>query len=195
MPEYLKSEIQMRIPTSTPCLPVIVDHESEIAEAKNDSVNSTHLAEIDRNDVLVMPATPAAESKRVLPSHREVRNGKTARIAIQSKGRIRLLQMIDLVSVHAQGNYVLLQLQTGSHLVRGSISTVAQKLEPYGFIRIHRSVLINSTHVEEVRSLRAGEYGLRVRPGQTYRVGRRYNKNLPVLAELWLGSEPGNGRV
>jgi DNA-binding LytR/AlgR family response regulator len=196
MSEYARSGIQMEIATSTPILPITVDIRREIANAKNESVNSRQVAgAIDTGDMLATPAIRGAESKRALPLLREAFNAKTARIAIQSKGRIRLLQSIDLVSVHAQGNYVLLQLQTGSHLVRGSISTMADKLEPYGFIRIHRSVLINSTHVEEVRSLPTGEYGLRVGPGKTYRVSRRYTKNLPLLAELWLGSEPGNGRA
>jgi DNA-binding LytR/AlgR family response regulator len=196
MSEYPRSEIQMEIATSAPILPVTVDIECETANTENDSINSRQVTgATDTGDMLATPAIRVGESKRSLPPHREVLNRKAARIAIQSKGRIRLLQSIDLVSVHAQGNHVLLQLQTGSHLVRGSISTMAEKLEPYGFIRIHRSVLINSTHVEDVRSLPTGEYGLRVGSGKTYRVSRRYTKNLPLLAELWLGSEPGNGRV
>jgi DNA-binding LytR/AlgR family response regulator len=186
----------MEIATSAPILPVTVDIECETANTENDSINSRQVTgATDTGDMLATPAIRVGESKRSLPPHREVLNRKAARIAIQSKGRIRLLQSIDLVSVHAQGNHVLLQLQTGSHLVRGSISTMAERLEPYGFIRIHRSVLINSTHVEDVRSLPTGEYGLRVGSGKTYRVSRRYTKNLPLLAELWLGSEPGTGRV
>jgi DNA-binding LytR/AlgR family response regulator len=65
---------------------------------------------------------------------------------------------------------------------------MAEKLEPYGFIRIHRSVLINSTHVEEVLLL-TGEYSVRIRPGRSFRVSRRYAKNLRLLADLWLGAE------
>jgi DNA-binding LytR/AlgR family response regulator len=195
MSECPRSELRMQTPTARLRFPVILDDECGIVDAESTSVDSRHNSDaIDRNEVLAMPAVGAPGLKRALPPD-PAPNGKTARIAIHSKGRIRLLEPVDLVSVHAQGNYVLLQLQTGSHLFRGSISTMAEKLEPYGFIRIHRSVLINSTHVEGVRSLPTGEYGLRLRPGKTYTVGRRYARNLRFLAELWLGAEPGSGRA
>jgi DNA-binding LytR/AlgR family response regulator len=190
MSECPRSEFHIQTATARPRLPVIASDDSGIVEAKDDSVDSRqHPGTIDKTDVLAFPVIRAAESKRALPQHQEVPGRKTARIAIRSKGRIRFLQPIDLISVHAQGNYVLLELKTCSRLLRGSISTMAGKLEPYGFIRIHRSVLINSAHVEEVLSLPTGEYGLRVQAGRTYRVGRRYAKNLPFLAELWLGAD------
>jgi len=194
MSECSRSEIQMQVVTSRPCLAAIAENGCEIVNAKNNGANVVRVPDAtDRNDVLAIPVVRTAESRRAVPPHREILNGKSARIATQSKGRIRLLESMDLVSVQAQGNYVLLQLQTGSHLVRGSISIMAEKLEPYGFVRIHRSALINSAHVEEVRSLPTGEYGLRIRSGKTYRVSRHYAKNLRLLAELWLGSEPGRG--
>ena len=65
------------------------------------------------------------------------------RVAIKVKGRILFINPGDVVAVHADGNYVLLQRDSSSYLLRESISVVAQKLEPYGFIRIHRSVLVN----------------------------------------------------
>lgn len=37
------------------------------------------------------------------------------------------------------------------------------KLEPYGFVRIHRSILINPLFVEEIWPFTTGEYGLRIK--------------------------------
>lgn len=74
-----------------------------------------------------------------------------AKIAIKTKGRILFIDPTEVNAVEAQGNYVLLQQQSGSHLLRGSISTLAEKLEPYGFIRIHRSVLVNTSFVQELQ--------------------------------------------
>ena len=39
---------------------------------------------------------------------------------------------------------------------------MVEKLEPYGFIRIHRSVVVNISAVEEIQPLPTGEYELRV---------------------------------
>ncbi|MGD1021655.1 MAG: LytTR family DNA-binding domain-containing protein [Candidatus Sulfotelmatobacter sp.] len=112
---------------------------------------------------------------------------QSRKIAIKAKGRILFIDPGEVVSVHAEGNYVLLKKESGSYLLRESVSDVASKLEPYGFIRIHRSVLVNASFVEEIRPLPTGDYGLRIRSGEEYTVTRTYKKNLRALAEFWLG--------
>jgi two-component system, LytTR family, response regulator len=112
---------------------------------------------------------------------------QSRKIAIKAKGRILFMDPGEVVSVHAEGNYVLLKKESGSYLLRESVSDVAGKLEPYGFIRIHRSVLVNASFVEEIRPLPTGDYGLRIRNGEEYTVTRTYKKNLKALAEFWLG--------
>ncbi len=114
---------------------------------------------------------------------------KSPRIAIKAKGRILFLDPANIVAVQAEGNYVLLQHESGSYLLRESISTMAEKLKPYGFIRIHRSVLVNSSFVEEIEPCLTGEYGLRIRGGKQFTVTRTYKKNLKSLAEFWIGTE------
>lgn len=114
---------------------------------------------------------------------------KAPRIAIKAKGRILFLDPGNIVAVQAEGNYVLLQRESGSYLLRESISTMAEKLKPYGFIRIHRSVLVNSSFVEEIEPCLTGEYGLRIRGGRQFTVTRTYKKNLRSLAEFWIGTE------
>lgn len=98
------------------------------------------------------------------------------------------MNLDDVAAVQAEGNYVLLKRETGSYLLRESISSIAEKLEVYGFIRIHRSVLVNTTFVEEIRPISTGEYGLRLRGGKEYTVTRTYKKNLKSLAEFWIGT-------
>ena len=110
------------------------------------------------------------------------------RIAIKVKGRIRFINSDDVVAVLAEGNYVLLQQESSSYLLRESISVVAEALEPFGFVRIHRSVIVNSAFVEEIKPNPTGEYGLRVKGGKEYTVTRTYKENLKSLAEFWIGS-------
>jgi two-component system LytT family response regulator len=114
---------------------------------------------------------------------------KPTKIAIKTKGRILFLDPADVVIVEAQGNYVLLQRQSGSYLLRESISTMAEKLKPYGFIRIHRSLLVNSSYVEEIQPWTTGEYALRLKGGKEYTVSRTYKNNLRSLARYWVGTE------
>lgn len=113
---------------------------------------------------------------------------KSLRVAVKVRGRILFINLSDVVSVHAKGKCVWLQQNASSYLLRESISVVAERLEGHGFIRIHRSVLVNTSFVEEIRPLSTGEYCLRVESGREYTVTRTYKKNLKSLAEFWIGT-------
>jgi two-component system LytT family response regulator len=130
----------------------------------------------------------AAQLIRVLPQL-ETLLSKSPKIAIKTNGRILFIDPMDVVIVEAQGNYVLLQRHSGSYLLRESISTMAEKLKPYGFIRIHRSVIVNSSYVEEIQPWTTGEYALRIKGGKEYTVSRTYKNNLRSLAHFWVGTE------
>lgn len=130
----------------------------------------------------------AAQLIEILP-HLEKLLAKPARIAIKTKGRILFVDPMDVVIVEAQGNYVLMHRQSGSYLLRESISRMAEELKPYGFVRIHRSVLVNSSFVEEIQPATTGEYALRIKGGKEYTVSRTYKNNLRSLAGFWAGTE------
>jgi DNA-binding LytR/AlgR family response regulator len=111
------------------------------------------------------------------------------RIAFKANGSILLLDLADILAVQAEGNYVSLRPRANPYFVHASLSSMAEKLKPYGFIRIHRSVLVNISAVEEIQPLPTGEYRLRVKGGKQYLVTRTYKHNLKDLAQLWVGSE------
>ncbi len=111
------------------------------------------------------------------------------RIAFKVDGRILFLDLAEIVAVQAEGNYVSLRHRPNPYLLRESLSSMAEKLKPYGFIRIHRSVVVNISAVEEIQPLPTGEYRLRVKGGNEYLVTRTYKENLRDLAQLWVGSE------
>ena len=133
-------------------------------------------------------AERAARLIEVIPHLRTLTQQGPSKIGIKSNGRILFIDPCDLAIVKAEGNYVLLQQQSGSYLLRESISTIAEKLKPYGFVRIHRSVLVNSSFVQEIRPCSTGEYELRLRGGKEYTVSRTYKKNLKSLAGFWIGT-------
>jgi two-component system, LytTR family, response regulator len=111
----------------------------------------------------------------------------TSQIAIKTNGRILFIDPREVITVKAEGNYVVLQRESCSYLLRESISVIAEKLKPYGFVRVHRSLLVNRTQVEEVKAWTTGEYGLRLKNGREYTITRKYKKNLKDLAASWLG--------
>jgi len=113
---------------------------------------------------------------------------QSPRLAIKVKGTILFIDPTVVVAVRAEGNSVLLQKESTSYHLRESISVLSQKLEPYGFVRIHRSVLVNASFVEEIRPLSTGEYCVRIKGGKEYVATRTYKMNLKCLAESWIGT-------
>jgi two-component system LytT family response regulator len=110
-------------------------------------------------------------------------------VAIKVRGRILFVQPAEIMTAEARGNYVLLQQKTGTLLLRDAISAVAEKLAPYGFVRIHRSILVNPQFVEAIEPCPSGEYVVRMKTGKEYSVSRSYKHNLRSLADHWIGTE------
>ena len=111
----------------------------------------------------------------------------SARIAIKGKKKIVFIETADIIAVEARGNYVVLHHTSSSHILRQSISKIAEKLKPFGFVRIHRSFIVNSAFAEDLQPLPTGEYVLRVGGGKKYMVTRTYKDNLRFLAASWIG--------
>jgi two-component system LytT family response regulator len=138
-----------------------------------------------------LPVTRADDANliRALQQFETIAKRQAPRIACKAKGRILFLDLAEIVAVQAEGNYVSLQHRPSPYLLRESLSSIAEKLKPYGFIRIHRSVVVNISAVEEIQPLPTGEYRLRVKGGKNYLVTRPFKDSLRDLAQLWVGSE------
>ena len=139
--------------------------------------------------LLALTQVDAANLIQVLRRLQGIAKPQTPRIAFKAKGKILFLDLAEIVAVEAEGNYVSLPHRPTPYLLRESLSSMAEKLKPYGFIRIHRSVVVNISAVEEIQPLTTGEYRLRVKGGKEYLVTRTYKDNLRDLAQLWVGSE------
>ncbi|HUJ33477.1 MAG TPA: LytTR family DNA-binding domain-containing protein [Candidatus Acidoferrum sp.] len=109
------------------------------------------------------------------------------KIAFRTEGKIVFIDPADVIAIEAQGNYVLLQTRSSSHLLRESVSTVARRLERYGFVRIHRSTVVNGALAEEVQISGSGEMLLRVKGGsKEYSVSRKYRGALRSISPCWI---------
>lgn len=135
---------------------------------------------------------PKATALSAIDFH-ELSRKQAARIAVKTKGGTLFIGSSDVVAVVAQGNYVLLVCESGSHRLRESISEMEEKLKAYGFVRIHRSVLVNKVWVDEIRPYAPTKYLLRLKNGKEFIVTRTYKGNFKSLAELWLGNDTFHG--
>lgn len=144
------------------------------------------LCEAADTSLLPVIRADAANLMRVLRQLEVIATRPAPRIAFKANGSILLLNLADILAVQAEGNYVSLQHRPHPYLVHEPLSSMAEKLKPYGFIRIHRSVVVNISAVEEIQPSSTGEYRLRVKGGKKYLVTRTYKHNLRDLAQLWV---------
>ena len=125
----------------------------------------------------------------MMSSGLKMRPERSPRVAVRDKSRIVFVDLAELISAEAQGNYVLLHQKSGSYLLRETLSRLAEKLGSHGFIRIHRSVLVNTAFVETIEPGVGSEYVLRTRNGKQYNVTRTFRDNLKGLAQFWIGTD------
>ncbi|HEX3549099.1 MAG TPA: LytTR family DNA-binding domain-containing protein [Candidatus Elarobacter sp.] len=85
-----------------------------------------------------------------------------ARVALEDGERTRLVKLADMRYVQANGHVVTVRLFDGDLRWKGSLSDAAARLEPNGFLRVHRAYLVNPERVIEVEPFFGGAYLLRV---------------------------------
>ncbi|MBO9707327.1 MAG: LytTR family transcriptional regulator [Caulobacter sp.] len=114
--------------------------------------------------------TKRAEPAETVPAPMlEVRNG----------AQTVYLPIADILWVEAAGNYVELHATGGRDiLMRATLASLAQRLEGAGFLRVHRSRLVNAAFVSEVENLPAGDANVVLRDGARLTASRRYRSML-----------------
>ncbi|MFC6886339.1 LytR/AlgR family response regulator transcription factor, partial [Actinomadura yumaensis] len=123
-------------------------------------------------------------------------------IPVELGGRTRLVSRRAVTHVEAQGDYVRLHTAEGSYLVRMPLAALARRWEEAGFIRIHRSTLVASAHITELRfdggraAVQIGDELLPVSRRHTREVRdllvRRFHHNDPQSGGP-PGTNPGTG--
>jgi DNA-binding LytR/AlgR family response regulator len=97
-------------------------------------------------------------------------------IPVELAGTTRLLQRSAVRWVEAQGDYARLHTSEGSHLIRIPLATLAERWADAGFVRIHRSYLVQLRVITELR-LSGGGYVVSV-DGRELPVSRRHTRDL-----------------
>lgn len=96
------------------------------------------------------------------------------RFLVKSGERWLLVRMSDIQRVEAEENYVRLQVDGASHLIRQTMSAILAKLDPQQFKRIHRSTIVNLDHVQELQPWSGGDLIVIMRDGTRLTLSRTY---------------------
>lgn len=101
------------------------------------------------------------------------------RIVIKSPGRVFFVDTRDVDWFEAAGNYVRVHTAAGeTHIVRMTMQSLEQRLDPRAFARIHRSTIVNAARVSELNAAFHGEYDVVLRSGVKLPMQRAYHDRL-----------------
>jgi two-component system, LytTR family, response regulator len=103
------------------------------------------------------------------------------RLVIKSAGRIFFLSVDEIDWIEAADNYVRLHVGRDAHLLRETMSNLEKRLDPEQFIRVHRSRIVNTQRVKELRPLFRGEYDITLKDGTRLETGRGYRDRMQRL--------------
>lgn len=99
----------------------------------------------------------------------------TAPLMLRLTDRVVFVPPAEVRWVQADGHYVRIHTTGGAtHTVRETLRALEARLHPAGFVRIHRSTLVNLQQVRELRPWFAGDSLVLLRDGTELRMSRRY---------------------
>jgi hypothetical protein len=101
-----------------------------------------------------------------------------SRIEIRDGGRRVWVAPADVLWIEAAGNYVELQLAERAWLQRQTLAAMEKELAEAGFVRIHRSRLVNRRHVRAVESNDSGDFTVTLADGRRIAGSRRWRAAL-----------------
>lgn len=96
------------------------------------------------------------------------------RFVVSLAGRLRIVAVNDVQWITSDDNYVRLHLTQGSALLRETMRSLEERLDPAAFVRVHRSTIVAIDRIEEMRPLPSGDYELRIRGGTTLAMSRGF---------------------
>ena len=73
------------------------------------------------------------------------------RLAFKEGDRSIVVKTADVLWIEAEDYYVLIHSKQGRHMVRASMASLEQRLDPHRFRRVHRTAIVN---LDEVRTMR-----------------------------------------
>jgi len=100
------------------------------------------------------------------------------RIAVESRGKVRFVQVGDIDYIVADGPYAELYAGERRHVVRQSMQSIEDRLDPAKFMRVHRSAIVRLDAVDILHKGPGGDYEIQLKNGTRLRVSRSRREEL-----------------
>lgn len=103
------------------------------------------------------------------------------RLPIPSKDGVQFVRVSEIDWLQSDGNYTLLHIGTNAIRLRDTITNMEERLAAVGFLRIHRSIIVNTDRIFRIEPWANGEYLIVMRNGTKINTGRSYADTIRKL--------------
>ncbi len=131
-----------------------------------------------REDMLALlqQDAPAAEPVRTTTTYLE-------RIAVETRGKVKVVPVEQIDYITSSGPYAELHVAGKTMLIRESLQSLEDRLDPTKFFRVHRSAIVRLALVEALHKAAGGDYNVQLKGGVRLPVSRSRREAM----EQWLG--------
>ena len=104
--------------------------------------------------------------------------GSFAPLIVRSVGEMERVDPLSVEYIESCGNYSRLHIGERGVLIRRTLTSLAEELAPAGFVRIHRSGIVNLDRVSKLRTGSHGDAAVELDSGRLVKVSRTYRRSL-----------------
>ncbi|HZP68166.1 MAG TPA: LytTR family DNA-binding domain-containing protein [Rudaea sp.] len=103
------------------------------------------------------------------------------KLAIRDGQRIVRVDVDAIRWIDAAGDYMCVHTAEATHVLRGTMHELEERLDPQRFQRVHRSTIVNLARVKELRPHQNGEFFLILDSGHEIKLSRSYKDKVKLL--------------
>lgn len=103
------------------------------------------------------------------------------RLSVKHEDRHTFVKVTDIDVIEAAGKYIVVHAGKENHILRLSLASLEDQLDPAKFLRISRSVIVNIESIKELQPMFKGEYAVVLHSGRSLAMTRGFKE-----VEQWL---------
>ncbi len=111
---------------------------------------------------------------RLLEEHQHHQGDELTAIEIKDKGKTTLVNIHDIYWLEAEGNYLKIHLANHNYLIRQTLQELEAQLDHHIFLRIHRSIIINTHYINKIKYEGNNQYRFTLKNGEQLHSSRSY---------------------
>lgn len=98
------------------------------------------------------------------------------KIIVKSEGRVRFIPASEIMWIESDANYLKINTQRESPMMRETMTNIIRKLDPSKFLRLHRTVIVNVAFIKEMKPWFNDDHIIVLQNGTQLPIGRTYRK-------------------